>query len=149
MRQSFFHSVYMIHRFRKICCLKSVAQKRDFFAYDGDDVEAIGVTAQVVVGNEFFGRAAQDLLLPPVHEFPRFAELPRAPRLDLDENQDVPFKGDNVQFARPRAVATRQDVEALPEEVSAGQTLSLPSREKMRRNHTLNVCRGRALFHMN
>ena len=75
--------------------------------------------AQIVIGDKFLRRAAQDLLLLPVNKFPGLAEIPRTPRFHFHKHKRVAFERDDVQFAGSATVAPRQDVEALPQQKTA------------------------------
>ncbi len=45
------------------------------------------------------------------------------------------FKGDDVQFAQSAAIAPGEDVEALPQQKAAGDSLAFSSLKKMGCNH--------------
>ena len=76
--------------------LKSVAEYRGFLSNNGNNIEAVGVLDEIVVGNKFLGRAAQFLLFLPVDKFPRLAKIAGTARLHLHEYQGFPFERDEV-----------------------------------------------------
>jgi hypothetical protein len=127
--------------------LKSVAEKGDFFAQHRNNIKPVRVLPKVVIGDEFLRRPAQDLLLLPVYKFPWFAKLWRAAHLYFYEYQRVLLEGDNVQFSESRAIAPRQNIKALPQEISACDPFSSAASQQMLCLHTLNVFRRRNLFH--
>ena len=90
----------------------------------GYDVEAVGILAEIVAGDEFLCRAAQDLLLLPVHEFPGLAEITGAAGLHFDKNERFPLNRDQVQLPVTVAMAPCQYIEALAQEKSAGDPFS-------------------------
>jgi hypothetical protein len=55
--------------------LKSVAEKRGFFANHRNNIKPVRVLPEIIIGDEFLGSTTQDLLLLPVHKFPWFAKL--------------------------------------------------------------------------
>jgi hypothetical protein len=127
--------------------LKGVPEEGSFFPEHRYDVKSICILPEIMICDEFLRGAAQYLLLLPIHKFPRFAKLPRTARFHFNKNQHFALQSDNVQFAGPVPVASRQDVESLPHEKPACDPFSSSALEQVRCNHNLNVLRRRILFH--
>jgi len=89
--------------------LEGVSEELGFTHKHGDDVESIASLFEIMIGSEPLGRTAQDLLLPSVHEFPRFAKLARALHSYLNENQRILLKGNDIQLARAVGITSHLD----------------------------------------
>jgi hypothetical protein len=103
--------------------------------------------AEIVIGDEVFCSAAQNLLFLPIDELPRLAEFRRTPCLYFHKCKRPPFEGDNVQFSGSAMVAPGENVKTLFLEKKASDPFTLSSLEQMRRGHIPIVSAGRRSFH--
>jgi len=126
--------------------LECVPEEFGFIPQHRDDVESVGILSEIMVRNELLRCAAHYLLLPPVDEFPWFAEPARTSRLHFHENQRILFKSNDIQFSRAVAMAASQYVEAQPQKIPAGDPFASAAPEQMHCGHEDNISAGRVLF---
>ncbi|HEY1305575.1 MAG TPA: hypothetical protein VGF24_18595 [Vicinamibacterales bacterium] len=76
---------------------------------DDHDVEAAWTVVQLVPREEVDCHLCKPTLLPRRDRFGAAAEIVSLARLDLDEHRDIVVASDDVNFSKPRAVATRKN----------------------------------------
>lgn len=106
-RVSFFRAA---GRLRRIECVSIHLNVRRLIGHvDDHDVEAAWSIVQLVPREEVDCHLCKPTLLPRRDRLGAAAEVVAFARLDLDERRDLVVARDDVNFSKPRAVATRKN----------------------------------------
>src|SRR5262245_21136505 len=95
---------------RRVECVSiHLNARRSIGHVDDHDVEAAWTVVQLVPREEVDCHLCKPTLLPHRDRLGAAAEVVALARLDLDEHRDILVARDDVNFSKPRAVATRKN----------------------------------------